>query len=808
MKKLLLLLFLSLSISGNDHIFLSEEALQEGREEIQKLPVLPPSGRRVSLPAALNNAERKYFPPIIRQQGGSCLAASRVGYCATYLLNAKYNRDGSLPENRLEPHFLYNFFNGGSGANSMSDPAVISGFEEIGCMTYADYPKATGDFFSFWPSGVEHYLKALENRIHLKEYQLNINDIAAITRAKEWLHVMDDDTIGGLIAIACNYGSAQLDTITSGKAVGETYVQSFGMTGGHALTLVGYDDSICIDLNGDGKYTNDVDLNGDDEITLADYECGMFIAANSWGESSGNEGFVNIPYRLFAFTKFDGGVHTTYPAIIHALPKHHTPKKGVLEMTLFCNNRGDLSHYLSTHEGSGTPEREYFEQVFCLTRKGNFPMTGTSPRITIALDITEELEKIEGKEDTQIFYGIFSDSTDAVVESMKFRDYRGAEESITDLSIQTVIDSGMTWILLPIPTTNTEQLAVEMEYTEGAGNELGQLAVTGGVPPYTYTVSDKRYRVTNTIEPIPHMDDLEEQFLGTTNGYHFNMNGFPFYNVKREKVFVRPNGLLTVQGSYYVKSHVPQIHYRLQDFKHSILPGVYPEPVAGEQPVVHYALSNEQLQLRWDGGTAFYPAVDAPVSLAYRLHNSGRIDIYYENLTTNGLSEELTIGLTDGFLHNQVLPIDRLDSLVAMADSDGNLSISFVPVEPVEGVHISSQGVVTLSSESKTGAVIPIEVCDSRGTVVSIEVQGKTDVLTTAVRNRGVSVQQRGRRVTLNGLQSKSVMRLYSVTGRMLHEQKLSPQVKSLVLPALSTGMVILTLQNEQGRFLKQLCRI
>ena len=60
-----------------------------------------------TLPDHVNNAETKYFPPIINQDGGSCGSAQNIGYMLTYELNCYRNTDASLPENQLPTHFTW-----------------------------------------------------------------------------------------------------------------------------------------------------------------------------------------------------------------------------------------------------------------------------------------------------------------------------------------------------------------------------------------------------------------------------------------------------------------------------------------------------------------------------------------------------------------------------------------------------------------------------------------------------------------------------------------------------------------------------
>ena len=79
---------------------------------------------------------------------------------------------------------------------------------------------------------------------------------------------------------------------------GNHFVVSWGSSGGHALTIVGYNDYVhCYDLNDDNIYEN-VDLNGDSIIQLSECEIGAFKVVNSYGIGWGDLGYIYVPYKL------------------------------------------------------------------------------------------------------------------------------------------------------------------------------------------------------------------------------------------------------------------------------------------------------------------------------------------------------------------------------------------------------------------------------------------------------------------------------------------------------------------------------
>ena len=86
---------------------------------------------------------------------------------------------------------------------------------------------------------------------------------------------------------------------------GKKIVIGWGNSGLHAMTIVGYDDNVKYDFNGDGQYTNS---NPNDMTT---WEIGALKVANSWGSGwLGNGGFVYMPYQLLAKPHASGGIYT------------------------------------------------------------------------------------------------------------------------------------------------------------------------------------------------------------------------------------------------------------------------------------------------------------------------------------------------------------------------------------------------------------------------------------------------------------------------------------------------------------------
>ena len=92
-----------------DYTMLQTAAVQKGTSRS--------AATRSTRPAYVNNAEKKFFPPVFNQDGGSCGSASRICYMFTYELNAYRDLDGKQYKNYYPSHFVWLLTNSSSGKN-------------------------------------------------------------------------------------------------------------------------------------------------------------------------------------------------------------------------------------------------------------------------------------------------------------------------------------------------------------------------------------------------------------------------------------------------------------------------------------------------------------------------------------------------------------------------------------------------------------------------------------------------------------------------------------------------------------------
>lgn len=262
----------------------------------------PKDGASSSLPESVDNSQSKYFPKIGNQGGiGACVAWAQSYYQFTYEMN-KSRGVTTTPENTFSPKFTYNIANGGKDKGSFSQDVYgimkMTGNVSITMVPYDN------DCFS-WSATEEIWREAINYRIKDYQYFTEIgNDDTQITSAD------DEDLTAIKTALSegdvLTYSTCILDwkdtkikansaTPENSKFVGESAVtHQAGSNGGHRMTLVGYNDNLWIDVNGN----NAVDTG----------EMGAFKIANSWGDGYGNKGFIWVAYdALNAKSAVNGG---------------------------------------------------------------------------------------------------------------------------------------------------------------------------------------------------------------------------------------------------------------------------------------------------------------------------------------------------------------------------------------------------------------------------------------------------------------------------------------------------------------------
>ena len=288
------------------------------------------SAPQAGLPPSVSNWQ--YLPKVGNQGGqGSCAAWSTCYYYKTYQEAKEHgwnNPDyGVNPDHVMSPAFCYNLVNGGEDGGSMPS-WIMQMIADHGDATWQDMPYDQGDYLS-WPSQAA-WKNALLYRAQ-SAATIDITTDAGITALKQQL------ANGDIAVIAFNV-TASFDHYPSdypGVNSQVLYDNSGGSRGGHAVTVMGYDDTKSY-VGGNGVTQH-----------------GAFKIVNSWGNTwgitdpdIGTKGFVWMAYAYLksktgygqAWTMVD---RTGYQPTVYGTFGLEHPSRGDLNVYFLGGSNND-----------------------------------------------------------------------------------------------------------------------------------------------------------------------------------------------------------------------------------------------------------------------------------------------------------------------------------------------------------------------------------------------------------------------------------------------------------------------------------
>ena len=259
-----------------------------------------------SLPSHWDTSEQSYFPTLVNQGGyGSCGVTSHVGHMMTSEMNAYQNTDGSLAVNQLTPMFEYPFTYFGPGKDEMAlyvgfpTADIYGGQYESSIYGGSEY---NHDDWG-WVQGYDIFYNAMHHRIaSAANFPEPTSTDAGRLAVKQYLYNHQGDPNfggrGGTAGIGVGIGSSatakvpQTTNNDNNGFTGKQYMKHWNLGGAdHAMCLVGWDDRIEFDLDGNGTAGEQPNQFGQDEV-------GAWIIVNSWGSGYGNNGRIYCPYAI------------------------------------------------------------------------------------------------------------------------------------------------------------------------------------------------------------------------------------------------------------------------------------------------------------------------------------------------------------------------------------------------------------------------------------------------------------------------------------------------------------------------------
>ncbi|MES2525659.1 MAG: PKD domain-containing protein [Bdellovibrionota bacterium] len=334
------------------------------------------------LPAQVDNSKLAAFPPIGNQTVNNCVGWAMGYYQQSHnlALTLGYANNTTDQTTKCSPKFLYNMINSGVDNGAYFSDAFMM-LQKHGCISKADLPE-NSDFKS-WDLNPDHWQNGISRRTNPVQYIYNVDTQAGLDQMKQIL------TIGYVLTYGTYINSWQYTTIKGGALAGQKVMHWMnGQNGGHAMTIVGYDDSAWVDIN-----NNNIQDAG---------EMGAFKIANSWGTSWGISGYMWVAYdALKSVSAVSGGPSTGRVAAFQGKVAYHmVPRatagnpykpKYLAKFTVNHALRNQMSVKFGNSDMGYTTATNTFNPFALFNKGGAMAFNGTTTPVdgTFVIDVSD-----------------------------------------------------------------------------------------------------------------------------------------------------------------------------------------------------------------------------------------------------------------------------------------------------------------------------------------------------------------------------------------------------------------------------------
>jgi len=638
-------------ISAEDSIMLTNLPLLE-------LPEHYKDSRAPLLPYALDNSTQPFFRPPFNQSGYPCGQAALVGYNFTYEINCKRNLPGNDPDNQYPTHFVWNWMNAANNYGGVSYYHSMEVLRDVGTPTVSEYGGMSAGGPERWMTGYDDYYSAMHNRI-TQAYNIRTDTYDGFMTLKYWLFDhLDGSPVGGLASFYANQ-PYQYSLPPGTPEAGKHVCIGWSSSSSHALTIVGWNDSIRWDYNNDGQYTNDIDINGDEIIDMKDWEIGGFKFVNSYGgvPGWGDEGFCYMMYKTVADKFGEGGYWNSTSNVLRVKEDCSPQITYKVKIKYTCRNQLNVTAGVSSNISATEPEHEISFPIFnnqgsCLYMQGG--ETEEDKTIEFGLDVTPLLNYVPSGQPAKFFLQVQEDEITSwgVGEVKKFTliDYtNGVQEIICSDSNINIPDGGLVSMSV-ISSVNYDDVVITTEELAPAPiyePYSFQLTANGGTPPYTWQYL-MEYDETNYAQSFPMITD--EQLTPTNNSSGYALKKldfeFPFYGKSYDTVYIFTDGFLKFDTRIITWPYFQDKYLRFLKNK-NIAPffDIGLRIYSGDGDGLWYEGDENSATFRWkvsqDG------ASDADLNMALKLYPSGDIEFFYGSVVLFN-STEWYAGATNG----------------------------------------------------------------------------------------------------------------------------------------------------------------
>ncbi len=675
------------------------------------LLTLPAKFKNRLLPSSVNNALNDFWPGVQDQfLFYSCQQYASVAYVFGYEMNCARNLPGWHWENSYPTHYTWNFLNQGERFIGVNFLQSFEAIRQQGHMTSPDFGVDSSSSYVGWISGYDKYYRGMSN--HLKQVKaIMINSAEGINTLRNYLYDhLDGSPTGG---IACFTTDAialyNMQTIPAGTPeAGKHIITGWENNPDHGLTVVGYDDSIRFDLNHDGKYTNDLDINHDGIVDARDWEIGAFRIANSYGSWWEDMGFTYALYSAFAGDYGAGGVWNNRVYVVEPDTAYHPLLTMKATINYNLRDRIRILAGVSTDTLHRMPDHVLDFPLFNF-QGGEHVMQGWdslpgSDTIEFGLDVTALLNYVTPGQPARYFLAVEERDPDhignGVIRQASFISYYNGVHEFPAGKENVPIEDNATTLVSVVATAEKPAVTILTNslppVTAGQPYHT-QLSAAGGRPPYDWSVEEGYNKqpvtltmppVTNIIIPVP---------SGTLPYSPVALPfSFPFYGKRYDSIYVNVNGYIT-----FDPLDLPGIFTTDEVSMLRMIPAVAPAfslqftyvPLKGDG--IFMESGPTRVIIRWRA-TIQGHLTGSTDDFALVLYPGGRFEFRYGTMINDGFQSPVYSGVSKG---------DGLESDIMTtwdAPALSGKSFTFSPPVLPPGLTIDNQGMLSCSQPDST----------------------------------------------------------------------------------------------------------
>ena len=674
-------------------------------------------GNKKPLPYKVDLSQSKHFREIISQGPSNCTQVTLATYGMTYELNALRGLSGRKNESTYPSYYLWNYLNEGTGVGTLKFDGIDI-LMTSGVPNYAQVAKNTssssrhyldrlGNHSTRWLNGYDVYHQAMSNKVD-NYYFIDGSTPEGLEKIKRWFAGHTTGTgKGGLVYFSA--GNAR--TGRRSKEPGETslpIVASFNRRSEHAMTFVGYNDKIKYDYNGDGKYTNDVDTNGDGKVDMKDWEVGALILANSYGSGWGRGGRAYVMYRTLAVNQTrKGGISGVGRVYVMKVKKKYSPL-----VTWKVKVKHSRRRHLRIKTGIASdpkatkPEHTIYYSAWA-NRGGYKPMAGSrgSSTMELGLDVTSLLGKVPAGKPAKFFVEFKSDDNRGEVISCELLDYTKGKKPKKTVALKKplTLEKGKVTYVAAVKKAAYKPLKITTAGTLKAkvGSPLKvDLKATGGQGNYYWSLNNQ-YKMTDiTGQTTPTITSGKFRSLSVDDAWAEAKLPFkfPFFGKNRQEMVVSSNGFLQFQNP--LANGIMRLN-KINSARADLSGG-------GRGLGTWFTANDKEATIRWYSGMTYGTSRNNRIDVTVKLYPSGVIEYYYN--TKNSGSD---VYFVSGINHDSQTVINH--PISRSGDMPENFAYRLTPVEKqLNEIEISPEGVLSMTATKAGTMNVRVKVRDNR----------------------------------------------------------------------------------------------